>query len=143
MRVKRGTLASTKIAGTVYVLLDRPNVELNTRPDGRANDQPDAEPLDPTTDRSAVLEVLREHNATLRDQVEHLRRELAVRNVELRRKDHLLTAALERIPELEAPSGPRDGRRGHGRGSRRGPGGRRRRSGGHTSPLVVEEAVRG
>ena len=95
MRVKRGTLASTKIAGTVYVLLDRgevrPNEEPNARPNERTNDQPNTE----------VISRLEDHNSTLHAQVDHLQRELEIRNEELRRKDHLLAAALERIPELE------------------------------------------
>jgi hypothetical protein len=58
------------------------------------------------------------------DQVEYPRRELDIRNEELRRKDHLLAAALERIPELEAPRESRDTREtasealGAGRGGR-------------------------
>ncbi len=40
------------------------------------------------------------------DQVEYLRRELEIRNDELRRKDHLLAAALERIPAIEPPETP-------------------------------------
>ena len=42
--------------------------------------------------------------AALQDQVEYLRRELEVRTEENRRKDHLLAAALERIPALEPPT---------------------------------------
>ena len=42
--------------------------------------------------------------ASLEDQVEYLRHELDIRNEELRRKDHLFAAALERIPAIEAPS---------------------------------------
>ena len=42
--------------------------------------------------------------ASLQDQVEYLRSELDTRNEELRRKDHLLAAALERIPAIEAPA---------------------------------------
>jgi DNA-binding transcriptional MerR regulator len=40
----------------------------------------------------------------LHDHIETLKRELELRNEELRRKDHLLAAALERIPAIE--SGP-------------------------------------
>ena len=97
MRVKRGTLASTRIAGTVYVVLERPNSQPNTRPNGGPNAQPNVQP----SDRTEVVARLEDHNTTLREQVEHLRQELGVRNEELRRKDHLLAAALERIPELE------------------------------------------
>lgn len=41
---------------------------------------------------------------SLQEQVEYLRREVEAWQEEARRKDHLLAAALERIPELEAPS---------------------------------------
>jgi hypothetical protein len=50
-----------------------------------------------TSEQTALIE-------SLRDQVEYLRRELAVRTEENRRKDHLLAAALDRIPEIEAPN---------------------------------------
>jgi hypothetical protein len=41
---------------------------------------------------------------SLQAQVGHLLRELEIRNEELRRKDHLLAAAIERIPpQIEAP----------------------------------------
>ena len=46
---------------------------------------------------------------SLQAQVGHLLRELEIRNEELRRKDHLLAAAIERIPpQLEAPK-PQNG----------------------------------
>jgi len=41
---------------------------------------------------------------SLRDQVEYLRGEVVVWQDEARRKDHLLAAALERIPAIEAPA---------------------------------------
>src|SRR5919107_3186186 len=108
MRVKRGTLASTKVGGTVYVLLDgpneRPNHKPNAGPNIGTNGRPDPRPNVETTPMVANL---REHNADLRDQVEHLRRELDTRNEELRRKDTILMAMTQRIPELEsAPESP-------------------------------------
>jgi hypothetical protein len=45
---------------------------------------------------------------TLKFENELLRRELEDWKEEARRKDHLLAAALERIPEIEAPSEPSD-----------------------------------
>jgi hypothetical protein len=42
--------------------------------------------------------------------IEFLRSELALWQEEARRKDHLLAAALERIPEIEPPPDARDGR---------------------------------
>jgi hypothetical protein len=40
---------------------------------------------------------------SLQDQVEYLRREVEIWQDEARRKDHLLAAALERIPAIESP----------------------------------------
>jgi hypothetical protein len=108
MRVKRGTLASTKVGGTVYVLLDgpneRPNVKPNARPNAGTDDRPNSRP---NVEAAPVVANLQEHNADLRDQVEHLRRELDTRNEELRRKDTIIMAMTQRIPELEAaPEAP-------------------------------------
>src|SRR5829696_1133405 len=105
MRVKRGTLASKKIAGTVYVLLDQGEVGPNEEPNARPNVQPNNQTNERTNDQpnTEIVSRLEDHNATLYAQVDHLQRELEIRNEELRRKDHLLAAALERIPELEAP----------------------------------------
>jgi len=47
-------------------------------------------------------------NADLRDYVETLKRELEIRNEELRRKDHIIMSLTQRIPELEPASEPRD-----------------------------------
>ncbi len=77
-RLERGTLRGEKVNGTRYVLLD---VDMTDH--------------DPTGQRyDGDLTVLLESQ---RDQIEFLREEL-------RRKDHLLAATLERIPPaLEAP----------------------------------------
>jgi hypothetical protein len=37
------------------------------------------------------------------DEIRFLREELGIRNEELRRKDHIIAALTERIPELEPP----------------------------------------
>ena len=108
MRVKRGTLASTKIGGTVYVLIEgsneRPNIKPNSRPNDGTNGRPNSQR---NVEDAPVLANLQEHNADLRDQVEHLRRELDTRNEELRRKDTILMAMTQRIPELDAaPESP-------------------------------------
>ncbi len=95
-RAERGSLKREKdpTDGTVYILLDTDHPasgqETSQRADG--DETPTSQLVD-----------------SLQDQVEHLRRELDIRNEELRRKDHLLAAALERIPAIEeAPPGPRD-----------------------------------
>jgi hypothetical protein len=88
-RAERGRLKKEKDAdGTVYILLDP--------------DQPTSE--DETGLRAMGARTATSQNAlvnSLREQIEYLRRELDIRNEELRRKDHLLEAALERIPELQ------------------------------------------
>ena len=76
-RVKRGTLQSERVGGRVYVYLDT----------GGSADR--------SEDRSAGRDEL----------VEELRRQIEYLREENRRKDHLLAAALERIPPaIEAPS---------------------------------------
>jgi hypothetical protein len=81
MRIKRGTLRSERQAGRVFVLL--------------GSDQP----TEHTTERTELTDPREELIAQLRSEVEAWREEA-------RRKDHLLAAALERIPQLEAPASP-------------------------------------
>ena len=83
MRVKRGTLPSTREDGRLYVLL---NIDPTPEP---------KRPHDGTHDRTSEL------IATLREQLEAERQAHA----EARR---LLAAALARIPAIEAPSEPRE-----------------------------------
>ena len=101
-RIRRGSLDSVKIDGTVYVLLDPDQVRLaQTSPDqSRARrDRSDAE----TSPDSALLEAKDETIAELRDRVAQLTKIVETRDEELRRKDHLLAATLERVPALGAP----------------------------------------
>jgi hypothetical protein len=76
-RIHRGTLKTEREEGTVYVWVDD-----EQHAEQRANDAPD------------VVEVLREQNGDLREQIEFLRDEL-------RRKDTIIMAMTQRIPELE------------------------------------------
>jgi hypothetical protein len=86
-RLKRGTLSSDRDEdGTVYVLLDHAD-----QPD----DQPSASHR-PADDQLRLVEVLQEQITYHLQQLEEAHRA----NAEHRR---LLAAALERIPELEAP----------------------------------------
>jgi hypothetical protein len=98
-RAERGKLASIKGEDDArYILLDVDQTKSGPSPDN---------------DQTEIIEALY-------GQIEFLREELAARNVELRhreaeyreesrRKDHLLAAALERIPALEeAPPEPRE-----------------------------------
>ena len=94
IRIKRGTLASEKVEGTVYVILDpdptRPNYEPTTN-----------QTTDPTTDQTVLVEVLHEQVAYLREQLDQER--------EANRENRRIIAGLvQRVPELEAQPEPRD-----------------------------------
>jgi hypothetical protein len=93
-RAERGTLKREKGEdGTVYVLLDSTQT-------GHASNG------DKLGDETATGQRL---VAVLEHQVEHLMRELDVRNEEIRRRDHIIMALTERVPELEAtPNGQKD-----------------------------------
>jgi hypothetical protein len=108
MRVKRGSLKSTKIKNTVYVLLSPeqtgPNLDQTGSGGGTATNQTTDPTHDQTAnqtdDRTALLE-------SLRSQVEFLQEELKRREdvhvEENRRKDTIIAQLTQRIPELEAP----------------------------------------
>jgi hypothetical protein len=98
MRVKRGTLASEKIDGTVHVILDADPTQPNT-------DQTQGQTNGLTSDQTNLVE-------TLHSEVEFLREELKRREEvhveESRRKDTIiaqmnqtLAHMAQRIPELE------------------------------------------
>jgi hypothetical protein len=120
MRIKRGTLKHVKDENTVYVLLDHRHLDTDqTQPNDKLSTKP-------TTDQTALIQALRAEVEFLR---EEMRRREERHTEEARRKDHLLAAALERIPELEAPreasesrqSAAEDDGRGEGRGGEEGP----------------------
>ena len=98
-RVQRGTIEYEKgAAGRVRILLDSPNNASTLR-----DERPDT-----TGQASALVAAKDETIEELRDRVRRLERELDTRNEEIRRRDHLLAAALERMPALEAPQEPRE-----------------------------------
>jgi excisionase family DNA binding protein len=92
-RIERGSLRSEKDGTTRYVFLDPGRTQL---------DSDRTSPDDDLTDKVTILE---EH-------IQFLRRELEVWQEEARRKDHIIAALTERIPELEPaqdiPSEPRE-----------------------------------
>ena len=89
-RIKRGTLPTEKDAdGTVFVLLD-------------------ANRTRPNADRTTDMTLMQAHLDSMQEQISFLRAELVTRDEELRRKDHIIAALTERIPELEAPREQRD-----------------------------------
>ncbi len=97
-RVRRGTLPTEKSEdGAVFVLLDASKGTERTRTD-----------TDGTDDGTADKALLTAHLDHALDEIMFLRAELVTRNEELRRKDHIIAALTERIPELEAPPEPRD-----------------------------------
>ncbi len=82
-RVKRGSIPHERDQdGKIYVYLDASETQPDTSGDTRYLE--------------ALVEQLRSENAYLRE--------------EARRKDHLLAAALERIPAIEAPEAPQEPR---------------------------------
>jgi len=83
-RIQRGTLRSIHERGRVWVVFDPDGTRSNT---------------DRTTDQTELV-------GELRARVSFLEAELKIRTEENRRKDHLLAAALERIPAIEAPESP-------------------------------------
>ena len=102
-RIHRGTLEHVKEEGTVYVLLARHNVTHTHYDAEGAHHNDDARRSHNAVIPDEAVRRLEDHNADLKHQIGNLQRELEVRNDELRRKDHLLAAALERIPALESP----------------------------------------
>ena len=87
-RILRGTLEGDKDEdGKVFVWVD------DVQDNGRTLNQ------DPQT----LLEAKDETIQILQERIEAQQRELDQRAEELKRKDHLLAAALERIPAIEAP----------------------------------------
>jgi len=101
MRVKRGSLNSAKIKGTVYVLLDaeqtRPNIDQTGGDSNMGSERTDEQ----TRDRTALVDVLRSDVEFLRGE---LKRREELHAEESRRKDTIIAQLTQRIPELEAPS---------------------------------------
>ncbi len=88
----RDTIPHTKdTEGTVYVLL-----EGDARTDERSYG-------DGTHDRTALVEALQSEIAHLREEA---RRRDERHAAEILRRDHIIAAALERIPALDAPAAP-------------------------------------
>ncbi len=120
--------------GTRYVLLEDVTTRRDTDTTRHVDDTTADTTADTTTTSTALIDAKDETIAELRDRVAQMTDILATRDEELRRKDHLLAATLERVPALEAPQ-PRgapetaaeepDGYGVARPGRRRGPGGLR------------------
>jgi hypothetical protein len=88
-RIRRGSLKNERDdRGRVYVYLD-------------PTDTPPTAALHPASHNELLVTELRERNR-------FLEAELAERREESRRKDHIIAALTQRIPELEPPSEPRE-----------------------------------
>jgi len=106
-RIERGTLPSEKLDGVRYVLLldsDMPQHVADTASDSVT---------DMSAGMSHDLASMQAHLESMQEQVSYLKAVIQTRDEELRRKDHIIAALTERIPELEAPrevsSGAREG----------------------------------
>lgn len=97
MRIKRGTLASEKVDGTVYVFLDADPTRSNADPQRSITDRPTNQP----TEQTALVDILHEQVAYLREQLDQER--------EANRENRRIIAGLvQRVPELEPASEPRE-----------------------------------
>jgi hypothetical protein len=104
-RIRRDSVAWERGEdGRIYVQVD-------TATDAATDAGVDAA-MDTSTDQVALIASLEEQVSYLREVIrsrdEELRRREEEYQEESRRKDHLLAAALERIPALEEPSEPRE-----------------------------------
>ncbi len=97
-RIERGTLASEKVGGERYVLL------LDSEMPKHVRDTVG----DLATDMAGDLALMQAHLDSMQEQVGYLKAVIQTRDEELRRKDHIIAALTERIPELEAPRETRD-----------------------------------
>ena len=100
-RLSRGTLDSVKENGTVYVLLEADMARSTTdTPNDRLRSAADR-PGDPQDAHAALVAAKDETIRVLREQLEAER----AAGAELRR---IVAGLVHRVPELEAPRGPRD-----------------------------------
>jgi hypothetical protein len=97
-RIRRGTLPSEKDkSGNVFVFLDARKYQAPRQPHDDATQHDGDYTNDATFDYTELVDALRDQVSSLKEEVEAWREET-------RRKDHLLAAALERIPAIEPPS---------------------------------------
>jgi len=89
MRIKRGTLASEKVGGTVYVLLD-------TDPTRPSADRTTDRTAETTTDQTSLVEVLH-------DQVTYLREQLDQEREANRENRRIIAGLVQHVPGLDAP----------------------------------------
>ncbi len=106
-RIKRGTLASEKQEGTVFVLLDGERVHTDQPTAGR--DQPRGRPTDGhdrTRDQPRPDDQPAELVEELRDRIAYLERQVEEEREARRRADTLMARLMDRVPEIEPPGSP-------------------------------------
>jgi hypothetical protein len=94
-RIERGTIQSEKADGVRYVILSDRDMPQH------ASDISGDMPHDSAALSHDSADGMSSYITSLEDQVDYLRRQLEVWQEEARRKDHILAALTERIPELE------------------------------------------
>lgn len=105
-RVKRGSIEwEVEHNGETYVYVDASghNGDASGHNGDTSETVDDTSGLDGDMSEDASGQALVK---SLQEQIEYLRGEVGVWQEEARRKDHLLAAALERIPAIEAPETP-------------------------------------
>ena len=96
-RLQRGTLRSEKVDGVRYVLLDSDMPQHADDMSQHADDM--------SNGMSGDIALMQSHLDSMSQQIDYLKGVIEKRDEEIRRRDHLLAAALERIPAIEeAPS---------------------------------------
>ena len=103
-RIERGTLQSERVDKTRYVVLDTDMIR-HDDVQGTVLDNHDVDMTHMIANLEEQVAFLRE---VIRSRDHELRRREEEYREESRRKDHLLAAALERIPELEPAPEPRE-----------------------------------
>ncbi len=100
-QVQRGTLPAEKIGHRWHIHLSDDQLPKSSETVSDASETP----APPVPDRE--LAALRELIGTLHGELSFLHGELSARTEELRRKDHIIAALTERVPQLRAttPSG--------------------------------------
>ncbi len=94
-RIERGTIKSEKVDGVRYVIVSDKDMPQHA---GDASGGMPHGSAGPSHDSAAGMSAFVD---SLEDQVDYLRRQLEVWQEEARRKDHIIAALTERIPELE------------------------------------------
>lgn len=97
-RIRRGSLNSIKVSGTVYVLLDPDQ----SGPVGTRLDQSETSPTE--SGMNPLLEAKEETIADLREQVAYLREQLGQEREANGENRRIIAGLVQRVPELEAPS---------------------------------------